>query len=114
MKQEIKILDIFGTELYTRSRAAELRQYIKDDASEVVINMKGVTFISRSFADEICNIVDDIKDKKIILTEQSEEVGIMITKVAENRAVERKRGIANAKIFEFKDMESLSSFLLTM
>lgn len=38
----------------------------------------------------------------------------MLTKVMESRRKERKRGISNAKMYEFKDMESLSEFLLTM
>jgi len=55
-----------------------------------------------------------MKDKNFILKEQSEEVGIMLSKVTESRNCERKRGIANATILEFKDMDSLSSYLKTI
>ncbi len=114
MEQEIRLQEIFGAELQTRSRASEIRSFVKGEANKIIFNMNGIHFISRSFADELCNIMDDMKDKNFILKEQSEEVGIMLSKVAESRNCERKRGIANATILEFKDMDSLSSYLKTI
>ena len=38
----------------------------------------------------------------------------MTTKVREGRSRERKRGVGNAKMYEFKDMESLEKFLIAM
>ncbi len=111
MKQIIKLQDIFGEELYTRSRAAELRSYVDNNADEVVLDMKGIAFTSRSFADEICNLIDSMKDKCFLLTNQTEDVKTMISKVSESRNRERIHGIANANMLEFSDMESLSSYL---
>ena len=39
---------------------------------------------------------------------------MMMTKVSEGRSRERKRGVGNPKMYEFKDMESLSDYLITM
>ncbi len=111
MKQIIKLQDIFGEELYTRSRATELRSIVNNDANDVVLDMKGIVFISRSFADEIWNLIDSMTDKKFSWANQIEEVKTMTSKVSESRNRERIRGIANANMLEFRDMDSLSSYL---
>lgn len=114
MKQIIKLNTIYSADLYTRSRASELRSCINKDATEVVLDFEGIGFMSRSFADEVCNIVDDSKDIKFEFINRNKDVDAMMTKVAESRSQERKRGISNAKMYDFEDMESLSKFLLAM
>jgi len=114
MKQTIKLQNIFGTDLYTRSRAAEIRSSIKEQAEEVVLDFEGVNFISRSFADEVCNIIDDMNNKQFNFINQIEVVKTMLSKVQISRSQERKRGISNPRIYKFNDMESLSKFLLNM
>ena len=114
MKQIIRLHDIYSADLYTRSRASELRARINDNANEVTIDFEGIGFMSRSFADEVCNIIDDLKEKTFSFTGQNNDVATMMTKVREGRSRERKRRVGNAKMYEFKDMESLSKFLLVM
>ncbi len=114
MKQIIKLNTIYSADLYTRSRASELRSCINKDATEVVLDFEGIGFMSRSFADEVCNIVDDCKDIKFEFVNRNSDVEVMMTKVSESRSQERKRGISNAKMYEFEDMDSLSEFLLAM
>ena len=114
MTQTIKLQDIYSADLYTRSRASELRASISPDADQVTLDFEGIGFMSRSFADEVCNIIDDLKDKTFAFIGQNSDVATMMTKVREGRSRERKRGVGNAKMYEFKDMESLSEFLLAM
>ena len=114
MNQTIRLLDIYSADLFIRSRASELRKCINDDADEVTLDFEGIGFMSRSFADEVCNIIDDLKEKIFSFTGQNNDVATMMTKVREGRSRERKRGVGNAKMYEFKDMESLSEFLLAM
>lgn len=115
MIQTIKMQNIFDAhDLMIRSRASELLSYINADANEVSIDFDGINFISRSFADELCNIIDDNKDKKFSFVGQIEEVRTMILMVQEGRRQERKRGIAHAKMYEFSNMEKLSSYLMNM
>ena len=114
MKQTIRLQDIYNADLYTRSRASELRACINEDADEVTLDFEGIGFMSRSFADEVCNIIDDLRDKTFTFTGQNDDVATMMTKVRDGRNRERKRGVGNAKMYEFKDMESLSKFLLAM
>ena len=73
MKQTIKLQDIYSADLYTRSRASELRSRIKDEATEVILNFEGIGFMSRSFADEVCNIIDDNKDKSFSCIGQNDD-----------------------------------------
>ena len=114
MKQYIKMNAIYSADLYTRSRAAELRSCIKSDATEVILDFESIGFMSRSFADEICNIMDDNKAIHFDFVNRNSDVETMMTKVVECRSQERKRGVSNAKMYEFHDMESLSEFLLAM
>lgn len=114
MKQTIKLKNIYNADLFSRSRAAELLPYIKANVNEVVMDFEGINFISRSFADELCNIIDDNKDKKFSFSGQIEEVRTMISMVQEGRRQERKRGIAHAKMYEFSNMEKLSSYLMSI
>ena len=114
MQQNIRLKDIYCADLYTRSRALELRSYINENADTITLDFEGIGFMSRSFSDEVCNIIDDMKDKSFLFTNQNDDVKNMLLKVRESRSRERKRGTGNAKLYEFKDMESLSKFLLTM
>jgi hypothetical protein len=114
MKQTIRLQDIYSADLYTRSRASELRKCISDEADEVMLDFEGIGFMSRSFADEVCNIIDDMNGKTFTLINQNEDVSTMMTKVREGRSRERKRGVGNAKMYEFKDIASLEEFLIAM
>lgn len=111
MEQTIRLKDIYSADLYTRSRASELRSCISDEADRVTLNFNGIGFMSRSFADEVCNIIDDMKEKTFTIIGQNEEVKAMMTKVREGRNRERKRGVGYARMFKFNDMKSLSEYL---
>ena len=86
MKQIIRLHDIYSADLYTRSRASELRARINDNANEVTIDFEGIGFMSRSFADEVCNIIDDLKEKTFSFTGQNNDVATMMTTMAASSA----------------------------
>ena len=44
MKQTIRLQDIYSADLYTRSRASELRACINDKADEVTLDFEGIGF----------------------------------------------------------------------
>lgn len=114
MKQIIKLNAIYGADLYTRSRASEIRDCISRDATEVTLDFDAIAFVSRSFADELCNILDDNAQIHFSFANCSAEVDTMLNKVEDGRKRERKRGISNAQMYKFEDMQSLSEFLLAM
>lgn len=114
MKQTIRLKDIYNADLCARSRASELRACINEEADAIVLDFDGIGFMSRSFADEVCNIIDGLNCKTFSFANQNDEIAMMMTKVSEGRNRDRKRGVGNAKMYEFRDMESLSRFLLSM
>jgi len=114
MQQTITLKDIYSADLYTRSRAVELRKHIDEKATDVTIDFKDIGFMSRSFADELCNIIDNLKGKTFHYVNRNDDVEAMMTRVADSRSRERKRGISNAQMLKFHDMESLSKYLLAM
>lgn len=67
-------MDIYSADLYTRSRASELRSCINQDANEVELDFEQIGFMSRSFADELCNIMDDMKGTTFIFTNRNSDV----------------------------------------
>ena len=54
------------------------------------------------------------KDVLFLFLNRNVDIELMLNKVQEGRRQERKRGISNAEMYEFEDMESLSKFLLAM
>lgn len=62
MNEMIKLYDLFGTEIRSRSNADVLREKILN-CNISIIDLSQITFISRSFADELCNLSesDNIK-----------------------------------------------------
>ena len=88
-----------------------LKFYEKKEHSGSIIDLSDVSFISRSFADELCILVE----KHIIqLHNASGVVQNMLSVVSESRKKKRVRKTDDTKIKEFDDMESLTSFLATI
>ena len=56
MKQTIKLYDIYHTDLFSRAKAKLLSDMISSDADTVILDFEGITFMSRSFTDELYNI----------------------------------------------------------
>lgn len=114
MKQVITLKNIYDTELYTRSKATELKDIISLNVEEVEMDFSDVTFMSRSFADELYNVVESFDKKKFVYTHRNDVVTTMMTKVAEGRSRERQRGMSTPKMLEFSDLKSLEKFLVTL
>ena len=110
MKEIIKLHDLLGSEIRSRSNAEILREKIAEHSGSI-IDLSDVSFISRSFADELCILVE----KHIIqLHNASGVVQNMLSVVSESRKKKRVRKTDDTKIKEFDDMESLTSFQATI
>ena len=92
MGKIVKIEELIGTDVRSRSNA--------------------VTFVSRSFADELCNILD--KFKNVELENMDHIVQSMIDAVKSGRTKKRIRSEDNSEIKVFDNIDSLSSFLSTL
>lgn len=104
----IRIAEQFGIELRSRSNAARIKDLIgKND--ETILDMSDVEFISRSFADELCCIIDEFNVK---LNNVSSFVTGMMNIVSAGRKRERIRKTDNSEIVELENLEELKHFLL--
>ncbi len=82
------------------------------NAKDIVIDFSNVVFISRSVADEICNLLDDYPSLSI--KGMSGDVAMMYNVVSEGRKRPRVYTEINAKVYHLKDMKELSEFFCSL
>ena len=112
MKKEIiKISALISSDVRSRSNAEIIRSAIDGISDKVILDFSGVSFVSRSFTDELCSIVENCKNITIDMANMSEIVKTMIEAVKKGRENRRVRIKDDSEIKEFDDMESLSKFL---
>ncbi|WP_302994190.1 hypothetical protein [Parabacteroides goldsteinii] len=112
MEKVFKIAELISTDVRSRSNAGILQAAIDGVKETIVLDFAGVTFISRSFTDELCAILESLNNVR--LNNTSDFVQSMIDVVCEGRKKQRVRITDNSEIKEFHDVESLSSFLETI
>ena len=112
MTQTIKLYDIYHADLFSRAKAAQLINYISPDADTVILDFEGITFMSRSFTDELYNIVITYPNKTFKYIGRNDDICIMMEKVADGRTRERQLGIPPAQMFFFDSQSKLSDFLV--
>lgn len=110
MEHNLKLSDLFGAEIRTRSSAEVLREKMKE-STITTFDLDGLSFISRSFADELYILSENTGVK---LCNAKGVVKNMLTVVADSRKKKRVRAIDNSPIKEFDNIESLSAFLSTI
>jgi hypothetical protein len=107
----IKFKDIIGTDVRSRVCIKALNDQLFGD-DHYCIDLDGVTFISRSFADELYNISNG--KSNITFVNKSTDVDNMMKMVWKGRAKKRVRKSENATIENISNMEDLSKFLLSI
>lgn len=110
-KKIIKISALISSDVRSRSNAEIIRSAIDGISDKVILDFSGVSFVSRSFMDELCSIVEHCKNITIDMANMSEIVKTMIEAVKKGRENRRVRIKDDSEIKEFDDMESLSKFL---
>jgi hypothetical protein len=109
MGNVLLISELIGTNVRSRSNAGIIQAVIDGVKERVTLDFREVTFVSRSFADELCNIMDD--NKNIKLSHMSDLVSAMIHAVSSGRKEKRVRPKDDSEMKEFESMEGLYSFL---
>jgi hypothetical protein len=111
MEKRILIARIISTDVRSRSRA----QIIRSELNKEVLNLldfSGVTFISRSFADELCSIIKEFPECNIKIVEMMGVVKAMYETVQFSRTQKRLREDNKSEIKDIEDINSLSSYFL--
>ena len=113
MKTIINIADLIGTDIRSRINANTVRREIsKNRGTDIVLDLSGVTFISRSFTDELFNIVE-YSHGTVELSNMTGTVKVMIDAVAKSRSSKRVRPKVDQDVIVLEDMESLKKYFAT-
>jgi len=112
MENIINIKSLLGCSLRSRCNAEKIRVEVKNYNGICLLDFNGVSFISRSFSDELCNIMDDYPSVKLI--NEEEAVSKMINIVLISRKRVRKREYNDDMIIEFDTMKGLYDYIATI
>ena len=112
MKQIIKLYDIYHADLFSRAKASILAGILSPEADTVILDFEGITFMSRSFTDELYNIVIAYPDKSFSYIGRNDNLCAMMEKVANGRTRERQLGIPPAQMLTFDSQSKLADFLV--
>ncbi len=111
MREKIMLSNI-ASELRSRSEARKMFEKYRSITSptvEIEIDFSGVVLISRSFADELCEIIDSLSNK-VIMVNKSLNIDLTMKIVRKNRNTQRTYSL-NGDVREYSDVESLTEFL---
>ncbi len=110
MDKVFKIATLLSTDIRSRANANIIRSAIDGIDGDIVLDFSDVIFASRSFVDELYNVMDE--HGNIRIENASDLIKSMLQAVSVGRKHKRLSLIDNPEIKEFDDMESLSAFLL--
>ena len=113
MTQTIQLFNIFGSDLFSRARADVLCSIIDNEAVSVTFDFSEISFMSRSFTDEVFNIIDSNKDKSFEFINCNDIVKSMLRIVANGREHERSLGIPHPMMYKFENQTNLADFLVS-
>ena len=112
MEKVLNISVLVSTDIRSRANANIIRSVIDGVYGKIILDFSGVTFILRSFADELYNILNE-RDN-VSLANESELVKSMLEAVSLSRKNKRVQNNNTSEIKEIDDMKSLESFLATI
>lgn len=110
MDKNIALQTLIGTEIRSRTNADKIRKEINDCKNIHILDFNGVTFVSRSFADELCSIMDEHQNVK--LANETPFVKKMIDTVLAGRKRVRQRN-EHSDIVSFSNIDDLCDFMRT-
>jgi len=110
MKKRIEIAKLISSDVRSRANAEKIVRSIDSGISEIELDFKDVTFMSRSFADELCDIIERMNWIHFTESNMSAFVEAMFNTVSNGRNREREREVYDADIIYLNDMKSLTEF----
>lgn len=105
----LSIAELLSSDIRSRSNGDKIRRSISD-AREVTLDFTNVRFISRSFADELYNIVSEIGDG-VRICAMNKDVDAMYNLVSKSRQKKREFKNDGGEILRFEDPNELFAFL---
>ncbi len=109
MNNTIHISTHLGNDLRTRSFfRRDIERLIDKEHQNSILDFTGVEFISRSVADEICNLIADFPSLSIIGMDG--DVRTMYELVLRGRIQPREYPNLNAKVYHLKTFKEMQDF----
>lgn len=112
MDKIFKIAELISMDIRSRANVNIIRSAIDGIEENITLDFTDVAFMSRSFADELYNLVSG--HKNISLSNMNGFVDSMYDAVVQGRKSKRVFEAESSEIKEFDDMKSLASFLSTI
>jgi anti-anti-sigma regulatory factor len=111
----IQITQLIGNELRSRTQANQILNAINEMANKhIILDFENVVFVSRSFADELCGIMEQVKaSKEITLINEENIVKETLRIVMKNRNT-KKIYKTPVKTITFHNMTELSNYFATI
>lgn len=112
MDKFFKVAELISTDIRSRANVDIIRSAIDGINENIILDFTDVTFMSRSFTDELYNLM--CEHKNVSLSNMNDFVNSMYNAVVEGRKSKRVFESESSEIKEFDDMKSLASFLSTI
>lgn len=112
MDKILKIAELISSDIRSRANVNIIRSAIDGVNKNIILDFTDVIFMSRSFADELYNLLNE--SKNISLSNMNDIVQSMFNAVEQGRTSKRIFESESSEIKEFDDMKSLASFLATI
>ena len=113
MYNTVSIASRIGSDLRIRSFfRRDIEHLLKGYQDHITLNFEGVVFISRSVADEICNLQSDYPDLQ--LTGMEGDVEKMYNVVNKGRKKAREYPTMNPKIHYLKSFKEMIDFFAAL
>lgn len=109
MDNTISVISAMGDDLRTRSFfRRDVENLIRNHTANMVLDFNGVQFVSRSVADEICNILEQYQD--LTIKGMAGNVKTMYDLVVKGRRNPRVYPEVNARMVQLNSMEEVNEF----
>lgn len=108
----IKFKNIFGSEIRSRNAIDAIVSKMNDPQDDYIFDMDGITFISRSFADELYNL--KMNYGNVMFVNRSNNVCQMMDVVWKGRQTSRVREQGYIEVEDMKKIEDFKNFLMSM
>lgn len=113
MKTIIRLSTTLGQDIRTRMFfRRDIEKLITPLAMNAVLDFSDVEFISRSVADEICNLLEDYPSLEV--ANMAGDTARMFRIVSQGRKQPREYSDLKAKIYHLKNMKELSDFFCSL
>ncbi len=115
MKKIVRLREVLSSDVRSRRNAEAVRnEVVNAECTEVCIDLEGVVFMSRSFTDELLNIVERTEGKKVEIVNAAGDAKAMIDAVSASRKKKRVLNDEESHIIVLRDMQSLEKFFATI